>query len=225
MFSRDWVQYQLVALRPPIYGEAIRAWEAAPPEERPSHLISGAALAEAPGWAKGKRLSDADQKLLEASRAAELETTLAQEQASLAERLIGLLLLVCKGALLRDRLANDTGKARHLKPGDLKVIMHEFGINTPIRQAAFLAMIAYETIELTSFEEFGDGSLYEGRNDMGNKQPSDGRHYKGRGAVMLAGRGNYQRFGDALDLGLISHPEVVASSPELALLVGTAYWN
>ena len=32
-------------------------------------------------------------------------------------------------------------------------------------------------------------------------------------------------FGDALDLDLISHPELLSSSPEIALLVGAAYWN
>ena len=85
VFSRDWVRHQLQELRPPIYGEAIRAWEAAPPEERPSHLISGAALEEALGWAKNKRLSDADQEFLEASRAAAETATRAAEQTRLAE--------------------------------------------------------------------------------------------------------------------------------------------
>ena len=266
VFSRDWVQHQLAALRPPIYGEAIRAWEAATPEERPSHLISGAALAEALEWAKAKRLSDGDQEFLEASRAAaeeatraaeqtrlaeeqarvaeerarvaELQTSRAQEQAAQATKLKGLLLLVSKGAFVRDRLAKVTGRARPLRPGDLKVIMptlnsaqielylpfievimHEFGINTLLRQAAFLSMIAQDTAELKFFEEFGDGSMYEGRIDLGNTQPGDGRRYKGRGAVMLVGRANYQRFGDALDLDLISHPESLSSSPEIALLL------
>jgi GH24 family phage-related lysozyme (muramidase) len=91
VFSSDWVRHQLEELRPPIYGEAIRAWEAAPPEERPSHLISGAALEEAQIWAKGKRLSDSDQEFLDASREAEeaarqVETQLAKEQAALAEK-------------------------------------------------------------------------------------------------------------------------------------------
>jgi WD40 repeat protein len=85
VFSSDWVCLQLRELRPPIYSEAIQAWEAAPPEERPSHLISGAALREALGWAKGKRLSDGDQEFLEASRAEEERTRLAAEQARLAE--------------------------------------------------------------------------------------------------------------------------------------------
>lgn len=90
VFSADWVRQQLQELRPPIYGEAIRAWEAAPPEERSSHLISGAALEEALGWAKGKRLSDVDQEFLDASRGAaekeqETETRLARELARVAE--------------------------------------------------------------------------------------------------------------------------------------------
>jgi len=85
VFTADWVRHQLQELRPPIYGEAIRAWEAAPPQERPSHLISGAALQEALGWAKGKRLSDGDQEFLEASRAAAEEATRAAEQTRLAE--------------------------------------------------------------------------------------------------------------------------------------------
>jgi putative chitinase len=64
------------------------------------------------------------------------------------------------------------------------------GINTLLRQAAFLSMIAQDTAELKFFEEFGDGSMYEGRIDLGNTQPGDGRRYKGRGAVMLVGRAN-----------------------------------
>ncbi|MEY4351760.1 MAG: hypothetical protein RLZZ609_1, partial [Cyanobacteriota bacterium] len=85
VFTPDWVRAQLQELRPPIYGEAIRAWEGAAPEERPSHLISGAALEEALGWAKGKRLSDADQEFLEASRAGAEAATRAAEQTRLAE--------------------------------------------------------------------------------------------------------------------------------------------
>ena len=57
-------------LRPPIYAEAVQAWQMAPPDQRDSHLIGGASLAEAQDWAKGKRLSDADQEFLQASREA-----------------------------------------------------------------------------------------------------------------------------------------------------------
>ena len=85
VFGPAWTRQAMEQLRPPIYGQAIQAWEAATPEERPSHLISGAALEEALIWAKGKRLSDADQEFLEASRAAAAEATRAAEQTRLAE--------------------------------------------------------------------------------------------------------------------------------------------
>ena len=93
VFTPDWVRQQLLELRPTILMEALRAWAAAPPEERPSHLIGGAALQEALAWAKGKRLTDADQEFLEASLAAEKTATRAaeatrraEEQARLAEQ-------------------------------------------------------------------------------------------------------------------------------------------
>ncbi len=92
VFTPDWVNTQLEALRPAIYGEAINAWLKANPEDRPSHLIAGAPLASALAWAKGKNLSPADEEFLEASRAAEdatiraaAATQLAEEQARVAE--------------------------------------------------------------------------------------------------------------------------------------------
>ena len=93
VFNPEWVSEQLQELRPPIYAQAIGAWEKASPEERPSHLIGGAALLEAVAWAKGKSLSPIDHDFLEASRAAaetarrSQETTLlAEERARVAER-------------------------------------------------------------------------------------------------------------------------------------------
>ena len=47
VFTPAWVAQQLAALRPTIYADALRAWEAATPEQRAAHLISGAALEEA----------------------------------------------------------------------------------------------------------------------------------------------------------------------------------
>jgi len=85
VFTADWVRNQLQELRPTIYGEAIRAWEATPPEERANHLIGGAALEEALGWAIGKRLSDSDQEFLEASRANQENSRRALEARLLAE--------------------------------------------------------------------------------------------------------------------------------------------
>ena len=85
VFTPDWVRAQLQELRPTIYAQAINAWEKAPPEKRTSHLIAGAPLAEALGWAKGKSLSPADGEFLEASRAAAATATRAAEAMRLAE--------------------------------------------------------------------------------------------------------------------------------------------
>ena len=93
VFTPDWVRSQLQELRPTIYAQSINDWEKALPAERASHLIGGAALVEALGWARGKSLSPADQEFLEASeaaaesasRAAEA-TRMAEERAQVAER-------------------------------------------------------------------------------------------------------------------------------------------
>jgi WD40 repeat protein len=71
VFTPAWVRAQLQELRPPIYATAISAWEAAPPDDRPRHLIAGAPLQEALAWAKGKTLSPADEEFLGTSESAE----------------------------------------------------------------------------------------------------------------------------------------------------------
>ena len=53
-----------------------------------------------------------------------------------------------------------------LKP--LNDAMKEFEINTPKRQAAFLAQIAHESGELKYMEEIASGEAYEGRKSLGN---------------------------------------------------------
>lgn len=84
VFNPAWMRSQLSELRPPIYGEAIRAWESAAHPERPSHLIRGTALEEALRWAKGKSLSPADR---ERAQVAERDNRLAERAASNCRKL------------------------------------------------------------------------------------------------------------------------------------------
>ena len=44
--------------------------------------------------------------------------------------------------------------------------------------------------------EIASGEAYEGRRDLGNTQPGDGRRFKGGGVIQLTGRANYQAFAD-----------------------------
>lgn len=96
--------------------------------------------------------------------------------------------------------------------GPLNDAMDEFGIDTPMRQAAFLAQIAHESGSLRYVREIADGKAYEGRADLGNTEPGDGPRFKGRGLIQITGRANYRACSKALygdDDTLQLHPELL----------------
>lgn len=68
--------------------------------------------------------------------------------------------------------------------------MKEFEIDSPLRAACFLAQIAHESGSLRYTLEIADGSAYEGRLDLGNTQPGDGKRFRGRGLIQITGRAN-----------------------------------
>lgn len=92
------------------------------------------------------------------------------------------------------------------------------------RQAAFLAQVMHETGGFTWLEELSSGAAYEGRRDLGNTEPGDGRRFKGRGMIMITGRANYSDAGSDLGLDLIDSPER-AAEPEVAARVAAWYWR
>jgi len=59
--------------------------------------------------------------------------------------------------------------------------------------------------------------LYDRRTDLGNKGPSDGADFRGRGFIQLTGRHNYQVHGKAIGLGdkLVKTPDL-ANDPKIA---------
>lgn len=64
-------------------------------------------------------------------------------------------------------------------------------------------------------EELASGDAYEGRRDLGNTQPGDGRRFKGRGYVQITGRSNYAKWSQRLGIDLINNPGL-ASNPAIA---------
>ena len=105
----------------------------------------------------------------------------------------------------------------------LNAAIAEAEIDTPLRQAAFLAQLAHKSGELQWFEEFADGWDYEWREDLGNVSEGDGPLYKGRGTIQLTGRHSYTRASEELDLDLVSawqHLRWASASPAGSGTVG-----
>lgn len=92
----------------------------------------------------------------------------------------------------------------------LNAAMDEAGIDTVQGQATFIAQLAHESGGFRHWEELASGAAYEGRADLGNTQPGDGRRFKGRGPLQLTGRDNYRRAGQALGIDLENNPELAA---------------
>lgn len=93
----------------------------------------------------------------------------------------------------------------------LNTAMLEFGIDTLLRQASFLAQVAHESGSLRYTRELADGSAYEGRADLGNTHVGDGKRFVGRGLIQVTGRANTFKCLAALgrkddDLGYLETP-------------------
>jgi len=106
--------------------------------------------------------------------------------------------------------------------------MAEFGIDTPQRQASFIAQIAHESGQLRFTREMWGPTPaqrgYEGRVDLGNTYPGDGFRYRGRGLIQITGRANYRTCGAMLGFDLLSFPELL-EGPTLAARSAAWFWR
>lgn len=105
---------------------------------------------------------------------------------------------------------------------DLAYAMADHDIWSPIECAHFVSQIAHESDNFLAREEYASGAAYEGRADLGNTRPGDGKRYKGRTYIQITGRSNYRALPhwDRIDFEL--HPARL-SEPKYAAL-GAAWW-
>jgi putative chitinase len=106
----------------------------------------------------------------------------------------------------------------------LTELLPTYGIDTPLRVAHFLAQAAHETDGWRTLVEYASGAAYEGRLDLGNREPGDGRKFKGRGIFQCTGRANYAHYGAKLGLPLTEKPEL-AADPTVSVKIAALYWN
>lgn len=103
----------------------------------------------------------------------------------------------------------------------------KFKIDTPLRQAHFLAQILHESGGLQWLTELWGPTpaqeRYEGRTDLGNTRPGDGYRFRGRGAIQLTGRYNYTLYSRFSGVDFLSNPDGLAEPPH-AILVAGWYW-
>lgn len=109
------------------------------------------------------------------------------------------------------------------------------GRDSRLDQIAVLATILVEVgSRFEPIPEYASGDAYEGRADLGNTQPGDGRRYKGRGFVQITGRSNYRTYGRKVaelwgtpmvpDLDIEANPDL-ALDPDMAAAILAVYFR
>lgn len=130
---------------------------------------------------------------------------------------------------------------KYLNP--LNKAMAEAHIDTPLREAAFLAQIGHESFELRYLSEVwgpdeqqlkyerpegapladGDPKHWPVWQKLGNTEPGDGFKYRGASPIQLTGRANFRACGKDLGLDLEGDPDL-ARTPEVAFRIACWFW-
>lgn len=110
----------------------------------------------------------------------------------------------------------------------LVLAMQEFGIDTLLEQAAFLANGLHETLLLRYLREIWGPTpaqnKYENRPEMGNPNPGDGYKHRGGGFIHLTWGINYEKTGIAIGVDLKAYPERI-SEPIVAARSAGHFWK
>jgi putative chitinase len=115
----------------------------------------------------------------------------------------------------------------------INATLEAFCVNTPARAAAFLAQVGHESGGLRYAREIWGPTpaqqRYEGRVDLGNNVPGDGRRYMGRGLIQVTGRANYRAAAAGLQRWFPGAPDFEAQPdllelPQWAAASAGWYW-
>lgn len=117
---------------------------------------------------------------------------------------------------------------------EINAALSTFDIETPARIAAFLAQVGHESGGLRYVREIWGPTpaqrRYEGRADLGNTEPGDGRRYLGRGLIQVTGRANYRDCTAGLQRWFPGAPDFEADplqleQPQWAAASAGWYWH
>lgn len=106
--------------------------------------------------------------------------------------------------------------------------MEKFQINTPERQACFIATLAHEsgclkyTLEIDAGHAYDVGPLAKA---LGNtpEDDGDGERYKGRGLIQITGTTNYRELSKYFGQDFLAKPELL-EGPVWASMSAGWYW-
>lgn len=124
--------------------------------------------------------------------------------------------------------------------GPLTAAMDEFDINTPARQAAFIAQIGHETARFKWLHEIWGPTdaqaRYYNRADLGNTMAAAihlaqaagvhdvGFFYRGHGLIQVTGYANHLKAAEALGIDCAAHPELLEEPVNAARSAGD-FWR
>ena len=123
-----------------------------------------------------------------------------------------------------ETVAAKMGAGKYAQP--LEDACIRFGIVSALEKSHFLAQVAHESDGFKTATEYASGAAYEGRKDLGNTQPGDGKRFKGRGLIQVTGRANYRtyslwKYGDER---AVLNPAMLAELPDAVDAAGW-YWT